>query len=757
MDRDSRQQKTPVAPDAGTEGPSPSPGPSRKRAARRSSADETASREPGQKRRRRAFSCLSCQRLKCRCEYDPGAQGCHRCQTLRIACSLRGQSDESRHANTPETPRSGVEDRLQRHEDALHEIKTMIQALASERQDPSRSSRAHADADGREEGAQTTSRDSPDPEYLLNPVDRGLKSAPIVVMREIGQHAALGYRRMVGHGNPDLVQLQLLDEHTASELIELYIKYQGHTLLVRSFDELRHRGEARQVSAFLHSVCCMIGIVYRDDICGTPLHRQIYEQVRITLGQVVLSSPLNLDDLNAMFIMSNNANTPSSQGVEYIDSWLLTGYCAKQAMLSIYFTQIVNRLKKGNSTIEDHRAMHLWSTICLHHLQWAATTGRPSIIPRGSHINQCNVLLSFYQATMQDGMLVAEIMLYSILHQKILHESYPSDGRECEEFRTWKQRWNHLLVLPTSSLLRIGYNAACLILAVRALGKTGDALGSTSLLSTENTPMAGGISVGARMDDQTPISSERYHDPNWAGSGTPKDENPHTSSDNNNNNKDNNKEEEDDDATTGHHHHHHHRLRVNVCRYARLVLETFVEMPPFLMDATTTCTCLCLGYCALVLAHYDAAQSRIPDAVVLGLVARLDQWIRTSPGRAWSFKYGSLALRKVEARVKSSPPSAAAAFARAQTQADLDGQGRRDGPHGQGTDVAAAHQDCHEAPPHGPAEGPVHGYPADTLLGAAAGDAVDPSDGLSSFDLGEHAMFPSMEGFFGGGFLDFMR
>jgi hypothetical protein len=81
---------------------------------------------------------------------------------------------------------------------------------------------------------------------------------------------------------------------------------------VRSFDELRHCGDTRQVSAFVHSVCCLIGVVYHDDICGTALHRQIYEQVRMTLGQAVLSSPLDLEDLNAMFIMSNNANSPSS-------------------------------------------------------------------------------------------------------------------------------------------------------------------------------------------------------------------------------------------------------------------------------------------------------------------------------------------------------------------------------------------------------------------------------------------------------------
>ncbi|KAI1129924.1 hypothetical protein F5Y10DRAFT_237016 [Nemania abortiva] len=724
MERQVLVPKSPdTVPNAGAEAPTPRP--SKKRAARRSSADDNAGRE-SQKRRRRAFSCLSCQRLKCRCEYDTGAQGCHRCQTLRIACSLKGQNDVSQGGSPAATSRLGVEERLQRHEDALEEIKTMIQALGSERHGSSRSSRAHADSDGQEDGAPTASHEPSDPEYLLNPVDRGSKSAPIVVLREISQHVTLGYRRMVGHGDPDLVQLQLLDEQTASELIELFIKYQGHTLLVRSYEELRHCGDARHVSAFLHSVCCMIGIVYRDDICGTPLHRQIYEQVRITLGQAVLCSPLDLDDLNAMFIMSNNANTPSSQGGEYIDSWLLTGYCAKQAMLSIYFTQIVNRLKKGNSTIEDHRAMHLWSTICLHHLHWAATTGRPSIIPKGSHVNQCNVLLSFYQATMQDGMLVAEIMLYSVLHQKILQESYPSDGRECEEFRTWKQRWNHLLTLPTSSMLRIGYHAGCLILAVRALGKTGDALGSSSLLSTDNTPVAGSASIGSKMDDKTPTSTERQ-DANRPESEIARDGAAHPS------------ENKTDNATGD-------LLRINVCKYARLVLETFLEMPSFLMDSAPTCTCLCLGYCALVLAHYDASQSQIPDAVVLRLITRLDQWIQTSPGKAWSYKYGALAIRKVEARVH------APAFSAPQTQTDLAGHGPRESPQEQADLAPASHDN-----PQGPPDGSAHVYSADDML-ASVGSAADPNDdGLPSFDLGEHAMFPSMEGFFGGGFLDFVR
>ncbi|KAI0424480.1 hypothetical protein F5Y09DRAFT_138963 [Xylaria sp. FL1042] len=76
-----RPKKPHASPDAGDEGPGSSP--SRKRVTRPGSADENAGRDSAQKRRRRAFSCLSCQRLKCRCEYDPGTQGCHRCQTLR--------------------------------------------------------------------------------------------------------------------------------------------------------------------------------------------------------------------------------------------------------------------------------------------------------------------------------------------------------------------------------------------------------------------------------------------------------------------------------------------------------------------------------------------------------------------------------------------------------------------------------------------------------------------------------------------------
>lgn len=70
-----------------------------------------------------------------------------------------------------------------------------------------------------ETGSPNSSEDD-SPENIADPVDLGIKSAPTVVLREIGEHVTQGYRRLE-HVKLDLVQLQLLNEQTADELIRL--------------------------------------------------------------------------------------------------------------------------------------------------------------------------------------------------------------------------------------------------------------------------------------------------------------------------------------------------------------------------------------------------------------------------------------------------------------------------------------------------------------------------------------------------------
>lgn len=62
--------------------------------------------------------------------------------------------------------------------------------------------------------------DDDGPEHIADPVDLGIKSAPTVVLREIGEHVTQGFRRLE-QVKLDLVQLQLLDEQTANDLIRL--------------------------------------------------------------------------------------------------------------------------------------------------------------------------------------------------------------------------------------------------------------------------------------------------------------------------------------------------------------------------------------------------------------------------------------------------------------------------------------------------------------------------------------------------------
>lgn len=239
----------------------------------------------------------------------------------------------------------------------------------------------------------------------------------------------------------------------------------------------------RAVSPFLHTVCCLLGIRWSNSGDGTSsaLHREIYEITRQMLGDVMLITPLPIDEINGILVMAQFASSPTvcmslsriatkmlmifshQRGSEYIDSWLLSGHCAQQAMLSFNFSEISSRISDGTVTASDHRAIRIWANICLvnlqlvHltysffkvinyplHLRWGATAGRPPTIP-SHYLNQCKLLLNLEQATLRDGMLVAEIELYTIVHDQFASKHYLDRDGGSQVMVAWKSKWNHLL------------------------------------------------------------------------------------------------------------------------------------------------------------------------------------------------------------------------------------------------------------------------------------------------------------------------
>lgn len=204
-----------------------------------------------------------------------------------------------------------------------------------------------------------------------------------------------------------------------------------------------------------------------------------------------------------------------------------------------------------------------------------------------------------------------------------------------------------------------------------------------------------------------------------------------------------------------------HQAHSIALRFAVQILETFLEMSTPLRNEIPIYLHMCISYSALVIAQYwrdtpppppsahtardggpaaAAAAAAPPAEAVSELLAALEEWCATCQSAALVTSYSAgLARRRV---LSSSVGGGSGEDDRRQTQ------GHAPPPPRAGGDAAAG------SPLYSAAEG---------LLGLGGGGAV--SDGLAGHhvldmpDLGLDLTpdFPSMEDFFGGGFLDFMR
>ncbi|KAM5380918.1 hypothetical protein ACJZ2D_003227 [Fusarium nematophilum] len=681
--------------DASDRGPDPSYQ-EESRMQKRHATETAAEGSTGSKRRRRVFSCETCQRLKCKCDYDFTLQSCRRCQTLRITCSRR-ETVEVGELMTSDA-HAQIQDRLSSTENALREMASQLKALTSQIEQTSRRATAdispssHRDHDGTEP---ETFGDSP--EQVPDPADHAVHAAPVVVLRDLDRRFTGGPRRARVLTNVDLVEAQLLDAETAQDLIQLFFRHRSDKLILAESHNVMSSEFLREMSPFLHSVCCLQAIIYRQDLFGAAVHRKIYEHVRISLGKILLSIPLTLEDIQGVLLMSENVMVgPADITKEYIDSWMLTGYCIKQAMLSISFSEIVKNIRTGIATPEDQRAIRLWAKISLDHLYWAATTGRPSSIP-SPYLKHCELLLSFYKASMQDGMLLAEIQLCTVLLQKLegAQQSTLDAEGQCTEFQAWKQKWGHLLSMPTASMLKIGYCSACLILMIRSLEDSGENLQSTALLSS--------------------ISSDKN------SSGRPA-------------------LTEHGDTRAA--------LRSSASKHAQSIIETFLSMPASMRDPVASNRCLCLGYSALILTHYDEAQSSIPDQHKLNLIVRFDEWLLNTPGTTWAVMFGKLAKQKLMTRVNSSSSNN-----RRNEEGVYPRPDGRNGLGNRGRGTPSAHSLGHKRT--GRSENGGGQVPSVTAMAPSDAASVWSTPAQMGYEFQQDFVFPNMEEFFSGGFLDF--
>ncbi|KAM0810126.1 hypothetical protein AB5N19_10474 [Seiridium cardinale] len=434
------------------------------------------------------------------------------------------------------------------------------------------------------------------------PSSLAFASSPVVVLREIGSRCTGSRRQALDTANLDLVASGIIDQNTEKELIDLFCTTHKHSRLLYNRQDLAAIREMWESSLFLRAVCCLKGMVCRADFSNTSIHRTVYDRVRNSMGQALLLSPLTLAETYAVLLMTDGILDPAQDGSEFIDSWLLTGFCAQQAVLAINLPKIVSSIARDETSIEDQRAIRLWSVICLQHLHWTASTGRPSVI-HDVYINQCNNLVSFYDASLQDSMMLAEIQLYSALLQILRQSSFKGSATEAEDFTSWRERWSHLLLLPTASNLKLGYLFACLILATRKLEAIGESLQS-------HTFMRDTVLGDAHGDSDSQTDGNKYDDTLRAA------------------------------------------LRKTCSKLAEGIIDLFLEMKPSLKISLGSETHLSVVYSSLILAHFDETESGLSDQHCLDLVVRIYDWYNSTPQLARMINSGKIANRRLRSRLE---------------------------------------------------------------------------------------------------------
>ncbi|OQU95796.1 hypothetical protein CLAIMM_01964 [Cladophialophora immunda] len=386
--------------------------------------------------------------------------------SIMITCSLEEEGQRVTTAEvTNDNNKSEDHDRLARLESSVTETKRSVETILSFLQEHFKDPSELLSRSSSGQNAHKPARNDPECAPLTGVQDNLNKSGPILMVRQYRS----SMRRLYKEADRDIITQQILPQEVTERLLSNFMSRLGHILQITQDEDMTTGTPVRQSSPLLYAVCCLNGLRFCDqpNLINTRHHRQLYEAVRDMLGQVVLASPLPVPELYALLIMSTFEAAPRP-AFEYIESWLLSGICAKQAISSIDFAQILANLTLGRHQSKDRKYLSLWNNICLINLRFAVGTGKPTSIP-SEYLQHCQAILNHPEASTEDRITLAEILLLSVLCQKPRSSLLLDRGGKSQDLEAWEQKWAHLLDLPNATFLRFCREFAYLVLAMHTL------------------------------------------------------------------------------------------------------------------------------------------------------------------------------------------------------------------------------------------------------------------------------------------------
>ncbi len=251
----------------------------------------------------------------------------------------------------------------------------------------------------------------------------------------------------------------------------------GHIIQIKLNEDITSEQSVRRSSPLLYAVCCLNGLRFCDqpDLINTSDHRQLYEEVRDMLGQVVLASPLPIEELYALLIMSTFEAAPRAclhvlsfdapanprpaclriyrkLAVKWhlcTASHLIHQLCPDTRQFDhgktseqgqAIFVLVEQHLSRQSQVLFSPWEVERMSDCC----RFAVGTGKPTTIP-WEYIQHCPSILNHPQASIEDGIILAEILLLSVLCEKPRSSLLLDRDGQSRDLAAWEQRWAHLL------------------------------------------------------------------------------------------------------------------------------------------------------------------------------------------------------------------------------------------------------------------------------------------------------------------------
>lgn len=443
-----------------------------------------ATATPAKSKKRRSLSCQTCRKLKTRCDFDSTRGMCHRCFVLRLSCSLTTEhvqqpnyltkvdltieSDQqaeppaAQPTAAPAEPEqedgvSPVQTRLDSLETAISNISTqllgmrnLLEAVATH------AAPTHIAAPPPPVVEQTSEHEI---------LDKATNKAPLVVIRDIDyklferldKYATMRTASQdLGHWTVENVSQELRVKLTDC----FFSKCAPYTITDSPAKSLHDDPQTNP--SLLMGVLMLQGMRCDSECTHDILQPQLFAIVRSLMGTALMTSPLQLSDIEAlMYVAAFNIARKPVQPI--FDSWLLTSYAVKLFILSVSFFEFIERASQGMSTPEDLYALRLWNSICLVHYQYAILTGRPVLIPK-QYLDQCSLIFRIPGNTMNDAIVLAEVRLYQALVTSQAQQSM-------RHLTMWKEQHIHEYEADRqlSRNLSIGYEF-CLIVFARKYG-----------------------------------------------------------------------------------------------------------------------------------------------------------------------------------------------------------------------------------------------------------------------------------------------